>query len=287
MLWNPAYLGVAGSRPVVDNALPTITPSVWALDFNATTQLSQTYTDFAGTTPVTASGQFVAHTKNLLGGAAFFGMSFADSRPTIQYNALGTRPALRFSGAVDADTVCTLTVNGVTDPGTLFQGRDFTLAVVYRRSALGTTAALFSAGNSTGGTGGSGFDVLQLETGADGSAKIIRNTGSQTSSAFVTASGVTAGQLCKVVCRGSQANGLGIRMRTSGGNWVGTAPIPTSPDVTVWNRVILGGGMGLNNTTTPRNPLVGDIFEFRFWGARATDAQADQLQGYLDLAWGN
>lgn len=285
MLWNPAFLGLAGTRPPISGALPDIGSPVWALDAS---QLSSIYTDTAGTTPVSATGQAVARVNNLLGGVTYFNQGFANVRPTIQYNVQAGKPGIRFAGALGTDQIVSLVLAGMTNPGTLFQSLTYTLALCYRRSAHGAIAGIFGAGNALGGNNYQGYDLLGVETNQQGIPKLVRNSGTVMHWATPSGASATAGQLTKIIARSSPAAGMEIRVKSPAGYFTGASSVPSTPDVTAWDRVLLGAKVGFGSgSNLPKDPLVGDLFEFRFWNARATDEQVTQLLGYLDLAWGN
>lgn len=276
MLWNPAALALLGAKPPVNTGKPALGSAVWGFDTTVPTLFSS---DSGGTTQPNSGGT-VARVKDMFLGARSMLQATESSKPTWVANALNGKPALRFSG-----TTAHMMMDG-TNPGTLFQTRTFTMLMVYRRIAAGNYGGLFTAGNSELGQNNDGGDVLDLETGPGGWPALYRNGGTDKSSAQLINPSFTANATQKVVCRSAPANGMEIRLRNSNGQYSGTGALPLSADSFTWNVASLGSTMGYQQFRIPFSTLEGDMFEFSFWGERASDADFTALQNYLDLKWG-
>jgi hypothetical protein len=284
MLWNPAYLGAVGVKPVVSSTLPNLTSPVMAVDVSQTSSLFQ---DVNGTSAVTTAGQLVARANNLANSANFYNQSFSTGMPTYRPNSVGTNAALNFKGRASNGDYDTYGLAGVSaGGGTIYQSLVFTILCVFRRTEHANTVGVFCAGNSTGGANNAGYDCLQIECGTTGPPALIRNSGSGTSRVTLSNPSYADNQVMKFVGRADATNGIEIRCKSASGSFTGTGPAPTGADQAAWNTSLLGTELGLNGTSAPQNPFAGDLFEFRFWASRATDAQFSQMQGYLDLRYG-
>lgn len=280
MLWNPAFNGVVGSKADVSSAMPVIGSPVWALDTSLPATL---FTDTAGTVQASASGALIARVANGLGGATYFQQATSGARPSLIFNATGSRSALRFDGVADF-----MALAGITNPGSLFQSRTFTMALTYRPASIPEYAGVFAAGNGAGGQGGNGFDMLLVELSSGGGwPKLLRNGGSDTGRAALTSPAYTGdNQVWKMVARSDPTNGMELRSKSASGAFSGTGPLPTSADSFAWDTAYIGAELGYTGVTPPAWFAPMDLFEVRFWNARAADTQFSQLQGYLDLKYG-
>ena len=282
MLYNPAFAAGLGSKPAISAALPSIGSDVWVFD---TSTLSAFFTDLAASTPVSASGQAVARVNNLLGGLPYLGQATSGARPAIIYNQAAGKAALRFSSLVGGLSQFLSVLNGGSTPGDLFRSRTFTALLVVRPTNIDGFHGLFAAGNANGGQNGNGYDMLTMELSA-GLPRLSRNSGSDVA-AYRVPSGIdTSSKLTKIVMRAAPGQGSEIRMKAAGQSVSTVGPLPLYDDSYPWDTVLLGAKLSVGGAPLPLNPFAGDMFEFRFWGARATDVQAAQLQGYADLKWG-
>lgn len=282
MLHSPAFAASLGAKPSISAALPSIGSDIWVFD---TSTLSAFFTDLAASAPVSASGQAVARVNNLLGGLPYLGQAASSARPTIIYNQAAGRAALRFTSLVGGALQFLSVLNGGATPGDLFKSRAFTALLVVRPTNIDGFHGLFAAGNGNGGQNNTGFDMLTMELSA-GLPRLSRNSGSDVA-AYRVPSGIdTSSKLLKIVMRAAPGQGSEIRMKCAGQSALTVGPLPLYDDSYPWDTALLGAKLGVGGVSPPLNSFAGDMFEFRFWGARATDVQAAQLQGYADLKWG-
>lgn len=278
MLWSPAYIQGLGLQPTTLTEMPALAGPVQALDASSPSRL---FADTAGTTAIT-DGALVARANDAFGGSRIFQQATSTLRPTYVANAIGGMGALRFGGNRY------LALAGVANPGTLFEGLTFTMALAYKRFSAGANAGLFVAGNSSGGQNNGGFDQLLVEGSKSGWPQVFRNGGSVTNWSLVPLNNpvYADNELTKVVIRSAPANGIDIRVKCASGNYDGHGGLPTDADSYTWDAALIGATFNWPNTPSPSSFLIGDFYEFRFWASRASDAEFAQLQAYLDNKWG-
>lgn len=279
MLWQPAYLQGLGVKPNIADSIPALASPVFGLDMSVRTSV---FSDTAGTVQA-ADGAAVARIANVYGGANHFLQSTANARPAVIANAAGTRAGLRFDPAV---TRRWMTMAGSTNPGTLFQSRTFTAIFAYRRTVSDGYPSVFAAGNSAGGDGGNGYDTALLEGSISGPPRFWRRSGSENAVVQLTSPSYTNSVITKCIVRGAPANGMEIRAKSTAGSFTGTAALPSAADSFTWDVALIGSQCGYTGNPIPTDPMTGDIFEFRWWNTRATDAQMTQFASYLDNKWG-
>lgn len=278
MLWSPAYIQGLGLQPSTDAQLPALASPVQALD---TSDPSRLFADTAGSVAIT-DGALVARANDAGGGTNSFQQADSTKRPTYVAGVRGGKGSLRFGGSRY------LALAGVANPGTLFQGMSFTMALAYVRFSAGAKAGLFVAGNSSGGQNNLGCDQVLVEGSEDGWPQVFRNGGSTANWSRVPMNNpaYADNDLQKVVIRSSPAAGIDIRVKSKSGNYDGHGGVPTDADSFTWDAALIGATFNWPDTPSPSSFLIGDFFEFRFWASRAADADFAQLQAYLDNKWG-
>lgn len=285
MLWNPAFHGALGTKPVVSSDLPALASPVQGFD---TSNTALFFTDTAGTAPA-ANGSLIARANDAFGGAYFFRQQVSGERPTLVTNAANGKPVLRFDGNTKWMALQNA-ASGFVNAGELFRSLTFTLMIAYRRSTAGGSglgSGVFAAGNSTGGEGGNAYDNLTVQTTDPGPPAAARHSGSQYSNLYLNSPGYGANQVTKLILRGAPANGMTMVAKSATGTYTGSAALPTTPDSWTWDFAALGAEMGHKWGSMPYAPFTGDIMELRFWNSRATDNEVSQLLTYLDAKWGN
>lgn len=283
MLWTPSFLGELGSRAPVTATMPTIGSTVFGVD---TSQRSTFFSDTGGATQA-ADSATVGRINDAFAAASInFQCDDSASRPQLIPSVVNGRAALRFAPAGNPKFMY---ASGGSNNGGLFQGKSFTIALTYRRASALDYAGIFSAGNGNGGNGGQGYDFIMVEgaPSPQGQARLIRAGGGDLAITRLTSPTYADNQVTKYVARCDPTNGTEVRSRSASGSFSGTGALPTSADLFVWDWAVLGAELGYNGQSLPLYGFVGDIFEFRFWGQRATDAQFDQMQNYLDLKYGS
>lgn len=283
MLFNVAYAAAAGARRPATMVLPTIDNPKFGIDVD---QRSFFRSDINNTTAA-IDGANIARINDCFGVAPiWFEHDDVAAQPIIKAAALGSRAALRF---VQGGPVKWMYAAGGATPATQFQSRTFTVAICYRRATATGYAGLFTAGNGNGGNNGGGFDNLLLEgnPAPQGYMKLVRAGGADVAIARLANASYADNQVTKVVVRGDPTNGLEIRSRSASGNFAGTSPMPASADLYPWDWSLLGAELGYSGLSLPINPFDGDLFELRFWGARADDTNTNLLQSYLDAKFGS
>ncbi len=279
MRWNPSFLVGMAAKPDAQTSLPAIGSPVMGLDASMTDRI---FTNVAGsiaavnTNPVARIGDaFDSPTVR-------WEQSNTVARPMFVTGIQAGRPAIRFDGVNHF-----MWALGVANPGTLFQSRTFTMALVYRRPTNSYHIA-FSAGNSTGGDGNAWLDNLTVNLRDTGHVVVDRPSGSQYGNVTLSSATFPPGQVVKLVVRCSPASGMEVLAKGALGLFVQSGPVPLSPDTWTWDAATIGCGLAASDDMSiPREPMNGDLFEFRFWAARADDTARNNLLSYLDNKWGS
>jgi hypothetical protein len=282
MLFDPAFAHLMTTKLSATSTAPVIASPVHGVD----TSLSSTmFIDTGAVTPASA-GQTVAAINDAFGGTTRnFQQSESTSRPQLVASLAAGYPGLRFNG-----TSTYMQLFPLGSAGVPFQGRNFTFSIVYRRSTAasgGFEDTLFFAGNQAGGSNGDWLDHVIAYVQSDGLPAVGRATGSEATYVGLTSATYQSGALTKLVCRGSQANGIEFRVRSSAGAFSGTGAIPSSADLFTWDATVLGCGPTYQGVTFPAYFYEGDLFELRFWASRAGDTEFSALQSHLDTKWGS
>lgn len=282
MLFDPAFAHLMTTKLGATSTAPVIASPVHGVD----TSLSSTFFLDTGAVTPASPGQTVAAINDAFGGTTRnFQQSETTARPQLVSNLAGGYPGLRFNG-----TSSHMRLYPLGSAGTPFQGRDFTFSIVYRRATAasgGFEDVLFFAGNQAGGSTTQWLDNIIAYVWTDGLPVVGRATGADVTYVSLSNATYQSGALTKLVCRGSQANGMDFRSRSTAGAFSGTGAIPSSADVSPWDAAAIGCGPTYENVTFPAYFFEGDLFEFRFWASRADDTTFSALQSHLDTKWGS
>jgi hypothetical protein len=278
MLLDPAFAHLISTRITAQNAIPAIATPTIGLDAS---QTSTMFLDTAATT-LAGAGQTIGRVNDAFGGTGFsWQQATSGVRPTLVTNLAAGKPGVRFGGTQ------WLRLLPTSNSGVQFQSRSFTVACVYRgRRSDNDYSIVWSAGNADGGEANEGYDQLALELGPNGLPNLMRHTGSEFGGCFSNATDIPSSNLVKLVGRGSQANGIELRLRSAAGSFSGTASIASSADVHPWDAATIGAGNRWHEFLYPTISSQSDVHELRFWGSRASDTLFDSLQAYLDTKWG-
>lgn len=281
MMFDPAFAHLTTTKLSTASGAPIIASPVHGVD----TSLASTFFLDTGAVTPASPGQVVGAINDAFGGTARnFQQATEANRPQLVANLAAGYPGLRFNG-----TSSWMQMFPTANAGVPFQGRNFTVSIVYRRANTVNSEfekTFFFAGHAQGGTDLHWYDNVIFYVGGDGLPVAGRATGNEVSYVGLTSGVYQAGSLTKVVVRGSQTNGIEIRSRSAAGAFSGTGSIPSSADLFTWDTAALGCGPTYENVTFPAYHYQGDLFELRFWASRAADAEFTALQSHLDSKWG-